>query len=229
MTLPLIYMKTAPAFFAAIVLLFAGDSRAMSVNAVVKDDAGMPVGDAVVYATPLDSDAPAPRNPREAVMDQRNKEFVPYVLPIQTGTTVIFPNKDDIRHHVYSISPAKRFGLPLYKGTPAEHVVFDKPGAVMIGCNIHDWMLAYIYVMDTPYFTKTGEDGKVELRNLPQGAYEVRVWHPRMKDSAESTANRIAATTHGKSNIDIEIMFQVALKPEWRPPRAPSLKGDTYR
>jgi plastocyanin len=110
-------------------------------------------------------------------MDQQDREFVPYVLPIQTGTTVYFPNHDDLRHQVYSISPAKKFQLPLYKRMPPAPVLFDRPGAVVLGCNIHDWMIAYIYVMET-LFRQNRRGRKGRNTKPPQGAYEVRVWHP---------------------------------------------------
>lgn len=210
-------------------LLLAGNASAMTLHSIVKDDAGKPVKDAVVYATALEGAAPSSQGSREAVMDQENKEFIPYVLPIQVGTSVRFPNKDEVRHHVYSISPAKKFELPLYKGTPAAPVVFDKPGVVVIGCNIHDWMLAYIYVMETPFFAKTGEDGKADLRDLPKGPYEVRVWHPRMKGSPETTVKRVAASPQEEMNVDFVITFQISEKPEWKPLRVPSPEGGRYR
>ena len=146
----------------------------------VRDPKAVPLADAVVYAAPEGREmAPASRT---AVMDQKNKTFVPRVLPVQVGTAVKFPNSDDIQHQVYSFSPAKTFNLPLYKGTPANPIVFGAPGVVTLGCNIHDTMNAYIVVVETPYFEKTEASGRVELRNLPAGKYVVRVWHPDMKD-----------------------------------------------
>lgn len=118
---------------------------------------------------------------KTAVMDQRNRTFVPHVLPIQTGTRVEFPNSDDIRHQVYSFSPAKKFQLPLYTGTPSNPIVFDKPGVATLGCNIHDRMSAYIVVVDTPYFAATGGDGQATLDNLGGGKYTVHVWHPELR------------------------------------------------
>ena len=210
-------------------LLFACSAFAMNVRAVVEDDAGKPVKDAVVYAVNADGKAPAPRDIRDAVMDQQDEEFVPYVLPIQAGTIVYFPNKDNIRHHVYSLFPPKKFELMLYKGTPPAPVLFDRPGVVVLGCNIHDWMVAYIYVLETPYFAKTGEDGKVELRNLPQGNYEVRAWHPLMKETEESTRQRVAEPLPDKAGNDVDLLFRITLKPEWRPHRVPASPGGGYR
>jgi plastocyanin len=214
---------------AGLTILLAGNAFALNLRAIVEDDAGKPVKDAVLFATILDSGTPAARKPLDAIMDQQDKEFVPYVLPIQTGTTVYFPNHDNLRHQVYSISPAKKFQLPLYKRTPPSPVLFDRPGVVVLGCNIHDWMIAYIYVMDTPYFAKTKEDGKAEIGDLPPGAYEVRLWHPLMKGAPESTAQRVAAAPGDGTAHDHELSFRITLKPEWRPPRAPAAEGGNYR
>ena len=127
-------------------------------------------------------------------MDQKNRMFIPHVLPVQTGTAVRFPNSDDIRHHVYSFSPAKPFQLPLYKGTPANPVVFDKAGVVTLGCNIHDQMSAFIVVVDTPYFERTGGDGKVALRDVEPGKYAVHVWYPEMRDEPQPKSVTVSET-----------------------------------
>jgi plastocyanin len=224
------YFRGVLAALAAIsTLAFACSASAMNVRATVQDDAGKPVKDAVVYATNLDENAPLPHTNRDAIMDQQNEEFVPYVLPIQAGTTVYFPNKDHIRHHVYSLFKPKKFELMLYKGSPPAPVLFDQPGVVVLGCNIHDWMVAYIFVLETPYFAKTGEDGKAEIQNLPHGAYEVRAWHPLMKETTESTAKRPSAPPQGGAGGNIELEFRITLKPEWRPHRVPPSPGGGYR
>jgi len=150
-------------------------------------------------------------------MDQQNKAFVPHVLVVPVGTPVMFPNRDNIRHHVYSFSPAKRFELPLYIGTPAAPVVFDKPGVVVLGCNIHDWMVGYIYVSATPYFAKTGEDGRARLGDVPAGAYEARVWHPRMRAEPDKSGKSITIATGDPDQLE----FVVALKSDRRAPPPP--------
>jgi plastocyanin len=156
----------------------------------VRDIQGNPVSDAVVYAV-SEAKGPPPSS-RRAVLDQKNRMFVPHVLPIQTGTAVTFPNSDNVRHQVYSFSPAKRFQLPLYAGTPASPVVFDKPGVVTIGCNIHDQMSAYLVVVDTPYFALAA-DGRAELSGLPEGEYDVRVWHAGMRNEPPPQRVRLGA------------------------------------
>ncbi|HET8818166.1 MAG TPA: methylamine utilization protein [Xanthomonadaceae bacterium] len=123
--------------------------------------------------------ATAPRaSGATAIIDQRNATFVPGVIGIETGTRVTFPNSDNTLHHVYSFSPAKTFELPLYSGRRADPVLFDKPGVVTLGCNIHDWMVAHVVVLDTPWHAQSGADGRVRLE-APPGEYELRIWHER--------------------------------------------------
>ncbi|MCC8538124.1 methylamine utilization protein [Xanthomonas axonopodis pv. poinsettiicola] len=161
---------------------------ATPVSVTVTDASGVLV-DAVVS---LESPRPAAAAVGKTVeMDQVNSQFVPAVLAVRTGTSVRFPNNDQIRHQVYSFSPAKRFELPLFQGTTAAPVRFDQAGLVTVGCNIHDWMLGYIVVLDTPYFGKTGSDGRVQL-DAPAGAYTLRVWHPRIKGAAAVEPLQIA-------------------------------------
>lgn len=167
--------------FLSVAIVFAAPlaASAATLTVDVRNARGTPLKDAVVYATP--EGRPSPPARRTAVMDQKNRTFVPHVLAIQTGTSVKFPNSDDIRHQVYSFSTAKTFQLPLYTGTPSTPVVFDKPGVASLGCNIHDRMSAYIVVVDTPHFAATGKSGRVKLADLPAGKYVVQVWHPELR------------------------------------------------
>jgi plastocyanin len=212
------------ALLIALALLVAGGTgraiaRAPSVEATVTDQSAKLVLDAVVMLTPLGGPSPALR-PTPAVMDQVHKEFVPAVLPVVVGTPVSFPNRDNIRHHVYSFSSAKKFELPLYMGTPSSPVVFDKPGPVALGCNIHDWMVAYVYVVATPYFVKTGADGRARLEGLPAGPYEARVWHPRLR--GETTGRPITLA----GDEDGHVTFSLTLRPDARPlPRRDPYQG----
>lgn len=195
----------------------AASATAADLEATVRDDKGKPVEEAIVYLVAT-AGAPVASVPTRAeVMDQQNKEFVPYMLAVRAGTSVSFPNNDNIRHNVYSVSAAKRFELPLYAGTPAAPLVFDKPGVVVLGCNIHDWMLAYVYVVTTPLFAKTGADGRAHLPNLATGAYEARVWHPRQREETEKTGQKL---TLGPANT--QVGFTIRLKREWRIPRRES-------
>ena len=168
----------------------------------VQDPRGSVVRDAVVYAVPEGRSLPLAR--KTAVMDQKNRMFIPHVLAVQTGTAVRFPNSDDIRHHVYSFSPAKPFQLPLYKGTPANPVLFDRAGVVTLGCNIHDQMNAFIIVVDTPYFERTGGDGRATLRDVEPGKYSVHVWYPEMRDEPQPES----ITISGGERVDLSFVTQ---------------------
>jgi plastocyanin len=176
---------------AAVLLLVVAPAAAPTGLVVeVRDARGAPVSDAVVYAVP-EGKVPAAQS-RRAVVDQKNRMFVPHVLAIQTGTAVSFPNSDNVRHQVYSFSPAKKFQLPLYAGTPAAPVVFDRAGVIAIGCNIHDQMSAYLVVVDTPHFARTVQ-GRAELPDLPEGRYDVRVWYEGMRREPAPQSVRVGS------------------------------------
>jgi plastocyanin len=205
-------------------LMAAPCAPGAELQATVRDGVGHLLSDAVVLAYPEDFHAPPPK-PVEEIEDQVNKEFVPYVKPVSVGSRVRFPNRDNISHHVYSFSPAKRFELPLYKGTPAVPVLFDKVGVVKLGCNIHDWMIGYLYVTDAPYFGKSGDAGRVELTDLPPGNYRVRVWHPRMEAAEDATVQRIVLQDSAPATVE----WQLKLKREYRPSRTPLPGEPGYR
>jgi plastocyanin len=163
----------------ALLLALAGSANAGNFEALVLTPAGRPLADAAVVLEPL---APVhSKNHTPANIEQRGKEFIPYATVVQTGTSIDFPNNDTIRHHVYSFSPPKRFEIKLYAGKPGQPVLFDKPGEVVIGCNIHDWMEAYVLVVDSPWFGKTAGDGKATIANVPAGRYRLQLWHPLQK------------------------------------------------
>lgn len=191
------------------VLLAGAPAGAARLEAQVIDQNGAPVADAIVYALPLGGNV-ATRPKREAAISQLNKEFVPLVTAVQTGTAINFPNHDTFRHHVYSFSPAKTFEIKLYSGVPAQPVVFDAPGEIILGCNIHDTMLAYIYVVDTPYFAKTGKLGKLQINALPAGEYEVKLLHYGAANPVAPQKIKVETNTH------LSLKFLVGLKPQTR-------------
>lgn len=138
-----------------------------------------------------------------AEMSQAQKEFAPRVLVVPVGTAVHFPNRDTVRHHVYSFSPTKKFELKLYIGTPAKPVTFDQSGVVVLGCNIHDHMVGWILVVDTPHYAVSGSNGHVTL-DLPTGSYRLRAWHPDLPVGAPATDQPIAITG-GDQRITVRI------------------------
>lgn len=163
--------------------LLAGPALAGDITVDVRDAAGKPVTNAVVMVKPAGG-VPAGRPMRVSwpmVMAQQNIQFSPYVLIVPLGSSVSFPNKDKVRHHVYSFSAPKTFELKLYGKDESRAVTFDKPGAVSLGCNIHDSMIAFIYVTDTPFAMKSGIDGAATVQDVPAGAAQLSVWHPNLK------------------------------------------------
>lgn len=158
-------------------LLVSQGLGATTVTVQVQQEGAVPLAQAVVF---LESDAARRqvRPARYAEMGQAGKAFVPQVLVVPVGTPVNFPNRDTVRHHVYSFSPIKKFELKLYIGTPAQPVVFDQPGVAVLGCNIHDQMVGWVVVVETPWYAMTAADGQVSLEDVPPGSYRLRVWHP---------------------------------------------------
>lgn len=177
-------------------------SHATIVEIKLKNAAGVSVEDAAVILEPLTKSAPKKR--ARATVEQRDRELAPYLTVVQTGTAIDFPNRDPFKHHLYSFSEAKHFEIKLYAGQPMQPVVFDKPGEVALGCNIHDWMEAYIYVTDSPYFAKTDKHGYARFKNLPQDNYRLKIWHPRQKLPFASQAF-VLKNTHIKREIIFEI------------------------
>lgn len=218
-------MRLSTLCAAGLLALAAAQARAAEIAVTVSDEQGEPIADAVVVAVPSDGNLRLPtkagERSRVAVVDQVDKEFTPKVTAILVGTAVTFPNHDDVRHQVYSFSPAKRFELPLYAGVPAEPVVFDKPGVVVLGCNIHDWMVGYVYVSESPYFAKTGADGKALLSDLPARAYTLRVWHPQLDGSEEATLTSVDAAEGRRA----EATWKLKLRREAKVRRAPTAEG----
>lgn len=166
----------------AIVLSLPAAAQDYTFSVVGKD--GTPVANAVIaLGRPIGHHAAA-----TAIMDQKHKQFVPYVLPIAAGTRVSFPNSDQIRHQVYSFSETHPFEIKLYEGEQADPVLFDKAGVIVLGCNIHDNMVGYIYVTDQPIFGKTDKAGMVELQ-APAGISAVTAWHPALSIDAQRQVN----------------------------------------
>jgi len=166
----------------------------------LRNAAGQPLADAAV-AVELRG-RPAKASGVKAEMGQRDRQFQPQLLIVQTGTAVNFPNFDTVRHHVYSFSPIKVFETKLYSGTPAEPIVFDKPGIAALGCNIHDRMSAHIVVVDTPLFARTDASGFARF-DLPPGEHQIKAWHPSMKTPALHTQGLTVTAAGGQSALSL--------------------------
>jgi plastocyanin len=178
----------------------AAECGAATLEVSVLDERGRPIENVAIYATgahavgehgATGAALAAAADERTAVMDQQDLQFAPHVLVVQSGTQVAFPNSDTVSHHVYSFSEAKTFELPLYKGEVYEPVLFERPGIVVVGCNIHDGMLGYVVVVDTPHFALTNELGVALVEGLPAGEYTVAAWTPRVRPAGLPPGMRV--------------------------------------
>jgi plastocyanin len=169
---------------------------------------GRPQPGMVVTAYPATGPSrPAP--PVEAIMDQVNRMFEPDLLVIPVGSEVTFPNSDTVSHQIYSFSPAKRFQLPLYRGKPYPPARFDQAGLVTLGCNIHDEMLAYVFVTDAPFFGRTAANGTWSAE-VPSGRYRILIWHPRIRDEDKDLQGEVSIAD---ADGTLTLHLKKALKP----------------
>lgn len=191
---------TVPVTVTALLLACLGWPAAAAVVEVRVDGSdAKPLAGAVVF---LESPAAkAAAKPLTGVeVPQADRQFTTAVTVVTTGTDVDFPNRDKVRHHVYSFSPIKPFELKLYIGTPANPVRFDKAGIAVLGCNIHDQMVAWVVVVDTPYFGRSGADGRVTIDNVPPGSYRLRAWHAGLPPGSPALDHALTVGAAGASS-----------------------------
>src|SRR5215467_14777462 len=164
-----------------LLLVMYKPAAATTFTAVISDQDGKPVANAVVsLMADSGSGMPAPgsRLSAEKTIDQRNETFLPLVTIVPKGGRIIFANNDQTTHQVYSFSKVKQFEMTLNRGQTAP-VTFENVGVAALGCNIHDHMIAYAFVADSPWTVITDEDGLAVIADMPAGNYKVRVWHPK--------------------------------------------------
>lgn len=199
-----------PAPLAAALLLAAllsaptAPARAGGLDLQVSDGSGKPLTGAVVFVeSPA---AKAALRPGAAVeIAQINRQFSPAVTVVAVGTAVSFPNRDTVRHHLYSFSPTKKFEIKLYVGTPAAPVVFDAPGVAVLGCNIHDNMAAWVLVVESNHFGLTGSDGKLSLAQVPAGHYRLRAWHASLPPGTAAHDQAVQVPTSGSAQVAVRL------------------------
>jgi plastocyanin len=184
---------------------------AVEVQIRILDQQGVPLADAVAELQQAQPQANlSAQAVKPAEVAQKDLTFVPFVSAVQKGTQIEFPNQDKTRHHVYSFSPAKVFELKLYAGKPEAPVLFDKAGVVALGCNIHDYMQAFVYVGDSPYLAVSNNDGLVQLTGVVDGQYQLKVWHP-WQDTEQPT---VAVTVPAAAVIEIKLPVTRQEKPQ---------------
>lgn len=184
-------------FIAVFVLVSIAKAEAATLG--VKNKQGTPISEVVVILKPIGVALPMVTDKQKRVdVLQRNLMFEPRISLVQTGGKVSFPNFDDTQHHVYSFSKAKKFEFPLYHGQSPE-IVLDQEGIISVGCNIHDWMLAYIVVSDSPYFGLSNKKGWVNIPNVADGQYNVLYWSVDMDpEKGLQTAQTITISGNSK-------------------------------
>lgn len=205
--LPMHMRRSMIAFFAeaafGVATIWAGPAVAAALSVTVHTPDGKPLMGAVITAQHKGA-ADKPAAPMHAAISQVNLGFQPDLLVIPVGSSVDFPNNDTVSHQIYSFSPARRFQLPLYRGKPYPPVRFDQPGLVTLGCNIHDAMLAYVFVTDAPFFGRSDGTGRWSVPAVPPGRYRVLIWHPRLRD-APAALEREVTVGEGDSTLDVEL------------------------
>ncbi len=174
---------------------------AVGVEVRVIGPQGEPVADVVVFIE-QGGVVPTALPDTPATMDQRDKQFVPHILVIRKGQSVVFPNSDVVGHHVYSFSKPNNFALPLYKGDVHDPITFDHDGVVTLGCNIHDHMLGYIVIVDTDVFSTTDESGRVSLTTGDDATqYTVHIWSPRLREAEDSLSKKLHILDHEDAQL----------------------------
>jgi plastocyanin len=193
-------MRIALTLLVAAALTAPASAAELTVS--LKTPSGEPVRDAVISYRPASGGAQV-KVGGHYEMVQENIQFHPFVLVVPLGAEVTFPNHDKVRHHVYSFSPAKRFELKLFGHEETRTVRFDKPGIVALGCNIHDKMIAFIDVVDTPYAAKTDDMGRVTLSGLPEGPGQLTVWHPGLRTPQNEQVHPLSLARGGANEAYI--------------------------
>ena len=222
LTMPKLFL---PMLFVSVFSVSSSFAQSIIVN--LTDSEGQALTDAVIELIVPEALKAQYRQASDSLIDQRDKEFVPTVSAITVGSQVNFPNSDDILHHVYSFSAAKTFNIPLYgQGDNDDYLeTFPQTGVIEIGCNIHDWMLAYLYVAETNLVALSNNSGTAQLDNLPEGEFELRIWHPRASASIAELAQNVTL----RAGSSTEISLSLELQRDRRVRRAPSSNGRRYR
>ena len=189
-----------------IAILFSTAAQAADLQVLVKTVKGQPVANAVIAVYPSAGTPSGPiRFDWPYRMAQQNLMFDPFVLVVPVGASVAFPNRDAVRHQVYSFSPTHPFELKLYGKDESRSVRFDKTGVVALGCNIHDSMVAFIKVVDTPYAAKTDATGLAVVHGMAGGAATLRVWHPYLKAPNNEVVRQVVLPREGDARETIAV------------------------
>ena len=195
--------------FGVFALFASAQANAGDLTVAVRSDEGTPVSDAVVTAKPKDgTETRAAAIGTVFQINQKDTAYHPTVSVIPAGASVEFNNSDGWGHHIYSFSSAKKFDITVPSNKTSEPIVFDTPGVVVIGCNIHDRMLAYIYVNGEGQPAKTDKQGVARFIGLPAGEYQLSVWHAGLRSKRKRPTAEVTLGESGEKQADMTVQFK---------------------
>ncbi|MCV6588593.1 MAG: carboxypeptidase regulatory-like domain-containing protein [Marinobacterium sp.] len=191
-------------------------AHAETLSVLVTTVDGGAVEGAVVYAEPSAGAVPSELTTPPLLIAQKDKAFAPYIGVVQRNRTVTFTNQDDITHHIYSAAGNSRFSFKIAAGDSHEIIAGagepDPFEVISMGCNIHDWMSGYMLVLDTPWFTRTNQQGRAVLSQVEPGTYQLNVWHPQLQAADNRVQQRVEL--HSDQTVVIELAQPLAPLPE---------------
>jgi plastocyanin len=219
---PLAWMLTLAAVFGSVA------APAGTFSGVAFDRDGVPMANVVFTLKPRDGRPLPATAPTTATVYQEDLAFKPYVSVIRRGSNVSFPNRDRVEHHVKSFSASRPFEIPVHKpGAVPDPIRFDQEGAVVAYCILHDWMRAYVYVTETPWFALSAELGAVRIDDIPAGDYIVEAWHPDLGQFRPPLRAEVSIPAVG---LAAQVRFNFDFKPRTlRQPRPGSVNPSGAR
>ncbi len=203
-----VYRKTLSILFFTVFLVtaitairvFAEEKGLGTINGTVKAKKAKYLRDTLVYIENVTNSFEPPQE--HAVMDQKNMAFIPHVLPLIKGTTVDFLNSDMVQHNIYSPDAVTdNVNLGTWLKGEVRPFTFNKLGVASMRCNVHVDMLAYVLVLQNPYFAKVNNDGSFSITNMPEGKYTLKLWNERYKAGDRQVEVKANAT----STIEFEL------------------------
>lgn len=168
-----------------------------------------------------------PITPARIQIDQVDKEFIPLVSVTPVGSKLIFKNLDELKHHVYSVSSGNQFDLPLHNDISPDEISLNKPGVVKLGCNIHDWMLAYVYVSESDRVIIADDTGIVSFSEVPAGEYEIRLWSPRLRNTKIPVVERITVGEEQTLKHTVKLKLRKRIRKPKRQDSSPDYSGNS--
>lgn len=208
-----LFLSTSSRFAFLSLLFFSVGLNAAELRVKIVAEKERPVHQTVVELIGPDGDT---TQAAHVEIIQEDKEFLPELSIIGRGSTVAFINHDSFKHHVYSVSKGNKFDLPLYQGKPANLITFDTPGVVTLGCNIHDWMLAFAYIKQSDRVSIADADGQVVFGDLEAGSYQLKVWNPRLRNNKKIIISSIEITENQLLEKEVTLRLRKKVRKRMR-------------